>query len=31
MGKPKSALYAKSKDGKIVTLCAGFVVPNNKK
>lgn len=31
MGKPKSALFGKSKDGKIVTLCAGFVVPNNNK
>ena len=31
MGKPKSALFGKSKDGKIVTLCAGFLVPNNNK
>ena len=31
MAKPKSALFGKSKDGKIVTLCAGFVVPNNNK
>ena len=24
-GKPKCAMYAKSKDGKIVTLCPGFI------
>lgn len=24
-GKPKCAMYAKSKDGKIVTLCQGFI------
>lgn len=31
MGKPRSALYGKSKDGKVVTLCAGFVMPNTSK
>lgn len=25
-GKPKSALYAKNKKGKIVTLCPGFII-----
>jgi len=24
-GKPQCAMYAKSKDGKIVTLCPGFI------
>lgn len=28
MGKPKSALYGKAKNGKIVTLCSGFTMPS---
>lgn len=30
LGKPKSALFAKSKKGKIVTLCPGFVLSKTK-
>ena len=29
-GKPECAIYAKSKSGKIVTLCPGFIKSSNK-
>lgn len=31
LGKPRSALFGKSKNGKIVTLCPGFVLDKQSK